>query len=48
MGYGCDIEQSRVNGIKNHSYRHSFLIGYVKDFYFLKRKENRHKNIPNF
>lgn len=48
IGYGCDIEQSRVNGIKNHSYRHSFLIGYVKDFYFLKRKDYRNNNIPNF
>lgn len=48
VGYGCDIEQSRVNGIKSHSYRHSFLIGYVKDFYFLKRNETRRKNLPNF
>lgn len=48
IGYGCDIEQSRVNGIRSHSYRHSFLIGYVKDFYFLKRKEAKVQNLPNF
>lgn len=48
VGHGCDIEQSHVNGIKSHSYRHSFLIGYVKDFYFLKRKETKVQNLPNF
>lgn len=48
VGYGCDIEQSRVNRIRSHSYRHSFLIGYVKDFYFLKRKDPELPQLPNF
>lgn len=48
LGYGCDMEQSNVNGIKNHIYKHSFLIGYVKDFYFVKRKEVTKKTVPNF
>lgn len=49
ISYNCDIEQSHVNNIKTHSYRHSFLIGYVKDFYFLKRKDKHiPDNLPNF
>lgn len=42
-GYLCDIWQSKVNGIKTHTWNHSFMIGYVKHFTFIKRKEQAHR-----
>ncbi len=42
-GYLCDIRQSRVNGLRSHIWNHSFMIGYVKHFNFIKRKESRHR-----
>lgn len=44
-GYLCDIRQSRVNGLRSHAYNHTFLIGYVKHFCFLKRKERAAANL---
>lgn len=38
VGYVSEIEQSRVNGLKNHRYSHSFMIGYVLDLKVLSRK----------
>lgn len=43
-GYLCDIRQSRVNGLKNHIWSHSFMLGYVKHFSLVKRKEPRHRS----
>ena len=42
-GYLCDIRQSRVNGLRSHIWNHSFMIGYVKHFSFVKRKEPQHR-----
>lgn len=42
-GYLCDIRQSRVNGLRSHIWNHSFMIGYVKHFSFIKRKEPQHR-----
>ena len=42
-GYLCDIRQSRVNGLQSHIWNHSFMIGYVKHFSFVKRKEPQHR-----
>ena len=42
MGYLCDIRQSHVNGIKSHTWNHSFMVGYVKHFSFVKRREPQH------
>ena len=32
VGYVCDIQQSKVNHLKNHSWSHAFMIGFVKHF----------------
>lgn len=43
-GYLCDISQSTVNSIRSHIWNHSFMLGYVKHFTFVKRREARHKS----
>lgn len=43
-GYLCDIRQSRVNGLRAHTWNHSFMIGYVKHFSFIKRKDAQHRS----
>lgn len=43
IGYLCDIRQSRVNGLRSHTWNHSFMVGYVKHFGFVKRKEPQHR-----
>lgn len=32
MGYICDIQQAKVKHLKNHSWSHTFMIGFVKHF----------------
>ena len=44
IGYLCDIRQSHVNNLKSHTWNHSLMIGYVKHFSFVKRKEKQHQS----
>jgi hypothetical protein len=36
VAYRADIRQSHVNHIKNHTWTHLFMVGFVKNFYLLK------------
>lgn len=45
IGYVCDIQQSKVNHLKSHSWSHTFMIGWVKNFYLLKGKNK--ETIPS-
>ena len=38
VGYLCDIQQAKVNHLKYHQWSHTFLLGFVKNFYVLKGK----------
>jgi len=38
IGYIGDIRQAKVNSIKQHSYSHYFMIGYVRSFSVIKRR----------
>lgn len=43
VGYLCDIRQYKVNNLRNHTYNHSLMIGYVKHFHFIKKKDRLNK-----
>ncbi|MBO5181212.1 MAG: DUF3316 domain-containing protein [Paraprevotella sp.] len=45
IGYRCYIRQSHVNELKSHIYNHSFMIGYVKHFQFIKRKDRQRSRL---
>ncbi len=45
VGYLCDIRQSEVNHLRSHVYNHTFLLGYVKHFSFLKRRDKGRTNL---
>lgn len=38
LAYIWDAQQSRVNGIKTHTYSHVFMVGFVKEIYLLRNK----------
>lgn len=40
IGYMCDIQQAKVNGLKSHQWSHAFMVGWVKNFYLFKGKKN--------
>ena len=44
LGYLCDVRQSNVNGISTHDFSHSFMLGYVRYFKVLKRKDRKEDN----
>nr|WP_321374700.1 DUF3316 domain-containing protein [uncultured Bacteroides sp.] len=38
LNYLWDIQQSKVNKLKTHTYSHIFMVGFVKDLYIVKSK----------
>ena len=36
VGYVCDLQQSRVNGLRTHAYSHAFMVGLVKELYRIR------------
>ena len=38
LGYTCDIQQSKVNHLKSHIWSHTFMVGFVRNFYLLRGK----------
>ncbi|MDY5237799.1 DUF3316 domain-containing protein [Bacteroides helcogenes] len=36
LAYIWDAQQSKVNGIKTHTYSHAFMVGFVKELYLIK------------
>lgn len=42
LGYEANIQQMEVNRLRQHLWTHSFLIGYVKHFSFVKRSDKKY------
>jgi len=42
LSYICDIQQSKINNIRAHSYTHTFMFGFVTEMCKLKPKETIH------
>ncbi len=40
LAYLWDAQQSKVNDIRTHAYSHAFMVGFVKEFYLLKKPRN--------
>lgn len=40
--YICDLQQSRINELKVHTWSNIFMIGFVKDLYWLRPKNQQH------
>ncbi|WP_321519708.1 DUF3316 domain-containing protein [uncultured Bacteroides sp.] len=38
LSYLWDIQQSKVNQLKTHTYSHIFMVGFVRDLYLMKSK----------
>lgn len=32
LGYGCNLMQAKLNGLRYHSYQHTLLVGFTKSF----------------
>ena len=39
LNYLWDIQQSKVNQLKTHTYSHIFMVGFVRDLYLVKNKK---------
>ena len=46
IGYVGDMQQSRVNHIKCHTYSHAFMFGFVKNFYLIQQKDKLNARSP--
>lgn len=46
IGYVGDIQQARVNHIRSHTYSHVLMLGFVKNFYLIKRKDKLSRRSP--
>lgn len=44
-GWRCDVRQSRVNHLKSHAWSNLLMIGYVKHFRLVKRRDRDAGNI---
>lgn len=45
FSYVCDIQQSKLNNIKTHTYTHAFMVGFVSDLIKIKPRSRANKNI---